>query len=313
VSISASFPHLFLSFLFPFLLFLFRMDFDKTSFSVDWYTPGDKFKRLSFPKSARISIDDLVPDSPLSICFSPVDGAVLRPRSYSFVDPSLEAPRGWSNSAPSSPPPDREQHAMCPQEGALDWRVLASPGMLSIADDCALCGVDLDVSCLDALDEQLLRSPIECFTELCWASAVRDEVTPVHQTRPRARSFKCDYERALSPPKEHPESFEHTRPLAARIMLPLDRLPHYISTPSFESYDAPMFQEKTRKPLAYVQDGLALPVQGVPVPRKKREQTLARSYEPHSQPSTPRHASRPNHTLRILSDAFTRSRRKSRH
>lgn len=43
------------------------MEFDKTSFSVDWYTPGDKYapKRLSFPKSARISIDDFVPDSPV--------------------------------------------------------------------------------------------------------------------------------------------------------------------------------------------------------------------------------------------------------
>ena len=44
------------------------MDFDKTSFSVDWFTPGDRHgpKRLSFPKSACISIDDLVSDSPVS-------------------------------------------------------------------------------------------------------------------------------------------------------------------------------------------------------------------------------------------------------
>ena len=43
------------------------MDFDKTSFSVDWYAPGDKYapKRLSFPKSACISTDDLLPDSPV--------------------------------------------------------------------------------------------------------------------------------------------------------------------------------------------------------------------------------------------------------
>lgn len=53
------------------LLFFFlslQMDFDKTSFSVDWFTPGDRYgpKRLSFPKSACISIDDLVSDSPVS-------------------------------------------------------------------------------------------------------------------------------------------------------------------------------------------------------------------------------------------------------
>ena len=87
----------------------------------------------------------------------------------------------------------------------------------------------------------------------------------------------------------------------------MTQLPHYISTPP---YDSP----KKASKLAYVQDGLALPVQSIPVPRKKREQTLA--HEPHSQPTIPRHAPRPNHTLRILSDAystFTRSRRKSRH
>ena len=111
------------------------------------------------------------------------------------------------------------------QEDPLDWRALASPSLLTIADDCALCGVDLDLSCLDALDEQLLRSPVESFTELCWASAVRDEVMPV-RTRHRPRSFKCDYELALgpSPPPKEPRSFEHTRPLAARITLPLDRV-----------------------------------------------------------------------------------------
>lgn len=50
------------------------MEFDKTSFSVDWFTPGDRYgpKRLSFPKSACISIDDLVSDSPVS---SLVDGS----------------------------------------------------------------------------------------------------------------------------------------------------------------------------------------------------------------------------------------------
>ena len=111
------------------------------------------------------------------------------------------------------------------EETLMDWRTLATPGLLSVADDCALCGVDLDVSCLDALDEQLLLSPVECFSELCWAAAVRDEVTsPVMHRRSRARSFKCDYDRAFPPPldREYPGSFERTRPLAARIKLPLE-------------------------------------------------------------------------------------------
>lgn len=47
------------------------MDFEKTSFFVDWFTPGDKYgpKRLSFPKSACISIDDLVNVSDSQVSF----------------------------------------------------------------------------------------------------------------------------------------------------------------------------------------------------------------------------------------------------
>lgn len=154
----------------------------------------------------------------LSFCFGPVEG----PRSYSFVDTPFETAPGWTNSAPPSP-----LTPMYNQESATDWRTLASPGLLSIADDCALCGVDLDVSCLDALDEQLLLSPVECFSELCWASAVQDEVTaPVmrQSTRSRARSFHRDCEPASPPPlaRGYPGSFERMRPLAARIAVPLE-------------------------------------------------------------------------------------------
>lgn len=234
------------------------MDFDKTRFSVDWFIPGDKYgpKRLSFPKSARISIDDLVSDSPvrllgrfpfchryllkltclkLSFCFSPADEAIPRPRSYTFVDTPFEGVCGWTTSPPPSPlaPSDRERYPMHVQdpkpceENSTDWRALASPGLLSVADDCALCGVDLDVSCLDAVDEELLVSPVECFTELCWAAAVHEDVTapviPRRNTRSRACSFKCDDTRAFPSPlaRDYLGGFERTRPLAAKITLPL--------------------------------------------------------------------------------------------
>lgn len=123
-----------------------------------------------------------------------------------------------------------DQHSKTGEESlTTDWQALPSPGLVSITNDCASCGVDFDASCLDALDEQLLVSPVECFVELCWAAAVHDDVTtPVmhRHTRTRARSFKCDYEHAAVPPlpRDYPGSFERTRPLAAQITLPLEKV-----------------------------------------------------------------------------------------
>lgn len=121
--------------------------------------------------------------------------------------------------------------------------------LLSIANDCASCGVDVDVSCLEALDEQLLVAPMESFTELCWAEAIQDETMAMamppppppsalpqpqppqpdvqqKHVRPRSRSIKRDQESAFSPLSlaldDYSGSFERTRPLAAKITLPLE-------------------------------------------------------------------------------------------
>ena len=53
--------------------------------------------------------------------------------------------------------------------------------------DSSLREVDFDVTCLNALDEQLLHSPKDCFLDICWAEAVYDEVeVPVPQPEPQA-------------------------------------------------------------------------------------------------------------------------------
>ncbi|KAF8132046.1 hypothetical protein EV363DRAFT_1296188 [Boletus edulis] len=315
------------------------MDFDKTSFSVDWFTPGDKYgsKRLSFPKSACISIDDLVSDSPLSFCFGPVDEPIPRLPTLPSVDNSLERACGWTKSAPPSPlvPLPSEPYAMNGQgtktreESPTDWPALPSPGLLSIADDCASCGVELDASCLDALDEELLSSPVGCFTELCWASAVHDNVTAPfvrRNTRSRAHSFKGDRDRAFLHPvgRDYPGSFERTRPLAAKLSLPLDKRPCFLSSsPTSDFHDTTLtYQEK---PVAYIlcadPEGrpLAIPSQDLPWHLKKRGLTLTPSVESFlpSRPPPPKprlQTSKSSTTLRVISDAcatFTRSRKKS--
>ena len=255
--------------------------------------------------------------------------------------------RGWASSAPPSPlvPPDHEQYATydpdlrpCEDdEDGTDWRALASPGILSVADDCALCGVDLDVSCLDALDEQLLLSPVACFTELCWAAAVCDDATaPVlhRHTRARVRSFKGASERPAPPcPREYPGSFERCRPLAARIVVPIDRVRIYLScgfavrlTPDASQspcypLSAPcasdatfaVFQDKKARAYFPDADARGLPVQGVPMPRRVKKRAPMAEPRASSQPATPIKSS---HTLRVITDAYstlTRARRRSPH
>ncbi|KAG9312252.1 hypothetical protein JVU11DRAFT_7554 [Chiua virens] len=304
------------------------MDFDKTSFSVDWFTPGDKYapKRLSFPKSARISIDDIVSDSPLGFCFSPFDEVMPGPRSYSFADSLFERACGWSNSAPPSPlPTERDPSQMndkdpkkC-EESAADWPPLAHSAILSVAADWALCGAQLDVSCLDALDEQLLLSPVESFTEMCWVAAVQEDgpapvdIVTRRNTRSRACSFKYDKERPFPAPlaRDYPGSFERSRPLAAKISLPLEIFPHYLGSPASDSSKETLED----KPLAYILDTdleartilNPLPVQGPWRPSKKHDLTHMRSMVPLA-PAPSLQAPPPpksNRPLRVISDAYS--------
>ncbi|KAH7883352.1 hypothetical protein F5I97DRAFT_1930905 [Phlebopus sp. FC_14] len=123
-----------------------------------------------------------------------------RSRSYAYAPKLHDSP--WS--ALSSPPPFPEsQHFPVvndkdplPEPERKDsfasWRELASPVLLSIATgDSTLREAGFDPSCLDELDEQLLRSPTDCFSDLCWAAAVEDEITTVpvlHTPKPPSRS-----------------------------------------------------------------------------------------------------------------------------
>lgn len=51
----------------------------------------------------------------------------------------------------------------------------ATLALTALHHDSALREAGFDTSCLDTLDEQLLRCPMDCFTEMCWAAAVEDE------------------------------------------------------------------------------------------------------------------------------------------
>jgi hypothetical protein len=70
-----------------------------------------------------------------------------------------------------------------PSSPTLPETAPVSPGPVGIDPshpiwifDSSLREVDFDVTCLNALDEQLLHSPKDCFLDICWAEAVYDEV-----------------------------------------------------------------------------------------------------------------------------------------
>lgn len=57
--------------------------------------------------------------------------------------------------------------------------------------DSSLREVDFDVTCLGALDEQLLYAPKDCFLDICWAEAVYDDEDqlPVLQSEPEEKPW----------------------------------------------------------------------------------------------------------------------------
>ncbi|KAI6115240.1 hypothetical protein EDD16DRAFT_1481048 [Pisolithus croceorrhizus] len=163
------------------------MNLAETNFSVDRCTPRDKYARTcSFMPRSIPGIDDLVLDSPLNaFC---VMGDEFRPHLRSRPSP-LEGI--WRNAGSSVPTdetfvmPEYQHHGDAgqnPVDPTDNISLPRSPKFPSfVALDSALRDAGFDASCLDALDEQLLRSPTDCFSDICWAAAVQDEQIRCHQ------------------------------------------------------------------------------------------------------------------------------------
>ncbi|KAI6007508.1 hypothetical protein F5J12DRAFT_892390 [Pisolithus orientalis] len=158
----------------------------ETKFSVDRCTPRDKYARTyTFMPKSIPGIDDLVLDSPLNaFC---VMGDEFRPNPRPRPSP-LEGI--WRSGGPGVPA-DKPSVAPYRCDGNMEENLVDRTDKLSapqspispsfIAIDSALRDAGFDTSCLDALDEQLLRSPTDCFSDICWATAVQDDQDWYHQ------------------------------------------------------------------------------------------------------------------------------------
>ncbi|EGO26435.1 hypothetical protein SERLADRAFT_414476 [Serpula lacrymans var. lacrymans S7.9] len=156
---------------------------------VDRCTPRDKFarKHISLLSTARASTDDSLLTPPSSPW-----GNDVRPRQRS------RSHAAWTTDWRYLPTPIR--HAFrpadldppTPQESPEDDGD-AQTISLEIFDR-SLRDVEFDPTCLDALDNQLLLSPTDSFSDVCWAEAVRDDtVTVLQPLQPRIRKSDTVY------------------------------------------------------------------------------------------------------------------------
>ncbi|KIK97633.1 hypothetical protein PAXRUDRAFT_135923, partial [Paxillus rubicundulus Ve08.2h10] len=202
--------------------------------------------------------------------------------------------------------------------------------------DSALHEVEFDPSCLDALDEQLLRSPTECFSDMCWAAAVEDDVAvPVlHTPKPRSgpRSRNCDYgavlggtrvvgrpregqDRAflnkIQPPREAvSQFFALAVPPPGTGLLPSSPASHVTSSTFPKQYSVLAASEQH---LLYNNPNESVHYFPVPSDQSMRRRRKKRDVAPvpplpsneHTHPQKQPPTCKPNCTLRIISDAYS--------
>ncbi|KAF9228484.1 hypothetical protein BS17DRAFT_745941 [Gyrodon lividus] len=164
------------------------MGFSSPRLLVDKCTPRDKYARTHVPLRNSLcpsSADDSVV-SPLAAPWSS-----SRRRAHSSSDS-----QGWKHLPtpirPTFRPRDYELPP-CPEDDNRSDTQTISLKVLRRS----LKNVEFDPSCLDRLDQQLLLSPTESFSEVCYSEATHDQVpVPALQPlQPRIRKRTAYYDR----------------------------------------------------------------------------------------------------------------------
>ncbi|KAH7921649.1 hypothetical protein BV22DRAFT_1122020 [Leucogyrophana mollusca] len=192
------------------------MNLARTALTVDKCTPRDRYARthVSFPTSTNMSSDDFLLDWPLDAFCVPAFEVGSRRRSRSFVPRPSESYHTTPDSSldlhinrASNPVSRYLENGPTSAWSEYDSR---SPSLHPPSDHSSTNTFDhqssphdrsphdvdfaFDQSCLESLDEQLLRSPTDSFFDMCWSSAVEDDVpVPVLQpVHPRVRKRDRD-------------------------------------------------------------------------------------------------------------------------
>jgi hypothetical protein len=171
-----------------------------------FYSPTEEsfsHGRLRASSDAFRGVEAQIPNSPFAhlfpeYCYDNPDP----PRSPTPIDffhpssPPTPPPKDFTVSASNEPQsPAFTQDSSSP---ILSDLVPVTPGPAGLEPshsiwifDSSLREVDFDVTCLGALDEQLLYAPKDCFLDICWAEAVYDDEDqlPVLQPDPEEKPW----------------------------------------------------------------------------------------------------------------------------
>ncbi|KAH7921444.1 hypothetical protein BV22DRAFT_731147 [Leucogyrophana mollusca] len=296
------------------------MNVSHASFVVDKCTPRDKYARthVSLTNSMLSSADD----SALETTSAPWGHARQRSKSTA----------GWIGGWKKIATPIRQAF----QTPKYDEEPLPRSDSGDDADDCSdtqttsfdfldrsLCNVEFDSSCLDFLDHQLLKSPTDSFSEVCWTEGTHDDyVVPVLQPlQPRIRKRVAYYDRTAASEEDPYHDWDENLSVKIRIPpKPLPKIPERSMSPA-----SPKSSTSSSSSLSYQDAMLAVlesrilsynpkdSVQFFPVPIQRIQQVELLRKNSTEAPSIDSTSS--NGTLRRISNACstlaTRSRAKS--
>ncbi|KAH7883262.1 hypothetical protein F5I97DRAFT_1903671 [Phlebopus sp. FC_14] len=166
------------------------MHFSPPRLVVDKCTPRDKYARTHVP--LKVSLCPSVDDSVVNVPIAPWS---TEPTSRRRAQSSADL-QGWKHlPTPIRPTfrPREYQLPSCPEDDDQSDTQTISLKVLHRS----LKNVEFDPSCLDCLDQQLLLSPTDSFTEVCYSEAVHDQVpVPILQPlQPRIRKRTAYYDR----------------------------------------------------------------------------------------------------------------------
>ncbi|KAG2129855.1 uncharacterized protein EDB93DRAFT_1256058 [Suillus bovinus] len=147
--------------------------------------------------------------------------------------------------------------------------------------DSSLREVDFDVTCLGALDEQLLYAPKDCFLDICWAEAVYDDEDQlsVLQTEPAEKPWLWQ-----SQTERGTDSEESERRGPYPIVTEVERKVSFVSSPDSYTPRSPQRMMIAESESRMLYQNANHSVHFFPVPQQRDSR---RKHTAQDQPDTP--------------------------
>lgn len=268
------------------------IDFPLTPF----YSPTEESFGYGRPRASSDAfrgVEAQIPNSPFAhlfpeYCYDNPDP----PRSPTPIDffhpssPPTPPPKDFIVSASNQPQsPAFTQDSSSP---ILSDLVPVTPGPAGLEPshsiwifDSSLREVDFDVTCLGALDEQLLYAPKDCFLDICWAEAVYDDEDqlPVLQPDPEEKPWVWQ-----SQAERETDSEESEQRGLDPIVVQVERKVSFLPSPDSYTPRSPQRMMIAESESRMLYQNANHSVHFFPVPQQRDSR---RKHTPQSPPDTP--------------------------